>query len=123
MNTYWCDGLIIATPTGSSAYSLGCGGPIIAPDAEVCVLTPIAAHSLTVRPVIIPINSEIEIKVNSRNQQFLLSLDSSSLVMSTKQSIHISQGKFPVNTVLLKGQNFYKTIRQKLMWGVDKRKS
>jgi len=122
MNTYWCDGLIIATPTGSTAYSLGCGGPIIVPDAEVFVLTPIASHSLTVRPVVIPSNSEIEIKVNSRNQQFLLSLDSSSLVLNTEQTIYISKSRYSVNVVSLKGQNFYKTIRQKLMWGVDKRK-
>ncbi|MDR1878392.1 MAG: NAD(+)/NADH kinase, partial [Bacteroidales bacterium] len=78
MNTYWCDGLIVATPTGSTAYSLGCGGPIIVPNAEVFVLTPLASHSLTVRPIVIPADSEIEIKVSSRNQQFLLSLDSSS---------------------------------------------
>ena len=122
MNTYWCDGLIIATPTGSTAYSLGCGGPIIVPNAEVFVLTPIAAHSLTVRPVIIPSDSEIEIKVSSRNQQFLLTLDSSSVIVDTQQVIKITKASFSINTVLLKNQNFYKTIRQKLMWGLDKRK-
>ena len=121
MNTYWCDGLIIATPTGSTAYSLGCGGPIIVPSAEVFVLTPIASHSLTVRPLVIPSDSEIEIKVSSRNQQFLLSLDSSSAIVNAEQTITITKASFSVNTVLLKNQNFYKTIRQKLMWGLDKR--
>jgi len=123
MNTYWCDGLIIATPTGSTAYSLGCGGPIIVPNAEVFVLTPIASHSLTVRPVIIPSDSEIEIKVSSRNKQFLLSLDSSSEVVDTEKTITITKASFSINTVLLKNQSFYKTIRQKLMWGLDRRKS
>ncbi|MDR1459174.1 MAG: NAD kinase [Bacteroidales bacterium] len=122
MNTYWCDGLIIATPTGSTAYSLGCGGPIIVPDAEVFVLTPIASHSLTVRPVVIPSNSVIEIKVSSRNQQFLLSLDSSSSAVHTDTNITITKGSFSINTVLLKDQSFYTTIRQKLLWGLDKRK-
>lgn len=122
MNTYWCDGLIIATPTGSTAYSLGCGGPVIVPDAEVFVLTPIASHSLTVRPVVIPSNSEIEIKVSSRNQQFLLSLDSSSAIVHTDTTINITKSSSSINTVLLKEQSFYKTIRQKLLWGLDKRK-
>lgn len=123
MNTYWCDGLIIATPTGSTAYSLGCGGPIIVPDAEVFVLTPIASHSLTVRPVVIPSDSEIKIKVESRNQQYLLSVDSSSVILPTNETITIAKSKFHVNIVSLKEQNYYKTIRQKLMWGLDKRKS
>jgi NAD+ kinase len=123
MNTYWCDGLIIATPTGSTAYSLGCGGPIIVPNADVFVLTPIASHSLTVRPVVIPADSEIGIKVSSRNQQFLLSIDSSSAVVETTKTITIRKASFSVNMVSLKGQNFYKTIRKKLMWGLDKRKT
>ena len=123
MNTYWCDGLIIATPTGSTAYSLGCGGPIIVPNADVFVLTPIASHSLTVRPLVIPSDSEIEIKVSSRNQQFLLSLDSTSAIVSADQTITITKASFSVNTILLKNQNFYKTIRKKLMWGLDRRKT
>jgi len=123
MNTYWCDGLIIATPTGSTAYSLGCGGPIIVPSAEVFVLTPIASHSLTVRPLVIPSDSEIEIKVGSRNRQFLLSIDSSSAIVDAQQTITITKASFSINTVLLKNQNFYKTIRHKLMWGLDRRKS
>lgn len=123
MNTYWCDGLIIATPTGSTAYSLGCGGPIIIPNADVFVLTPIASHSLTVRPVVIPSDSEIEIKVSSRNKQFLLSLDSSSTVVDTEKIITITKAYFSINTIMLKNQSFYKTIRQKLMWGLDRRKS
>jgi NAD+ kinase len=122
MNTYWCDGLIIATPTGSTAYSLGCGGPIIAPNAEVFVLTPIASHSLTVRPVVIPADSKIGVKVSSRNQQFLLSVDSSSAIVYTDTTISITKGSFSINIILLKNQSFYKTIRQKLLWGLDKRK-
>ena len=122
MNTYWCDGLIIATPTGSTAYSLGCGGPVIVPNAEVFVLTPIASHSLTVRPVVIPSDSEIEIKVSSRNKKFLLSLDSTYAIVDTDKTITITKADFQINTILLKNQSFYKTLRQKLLWGLDRRK-
>lgn len=121
LNTYWCDGLIIATPTGSTAYSLGCGGPILMPDSEVIVLTPIASHMLTVRPVVIPDNCCIRIQVKSRNANFVVSTDSTSFVVDENTSLHISKEKFYINLVRLPNHTFSKTLREKLMWGLDKR--
>ena len=121
LNTYWCDGLIISTPTGSTAYSLSCGGPIIVPDSEVFLLTPIAPHSLTVRPMIIPSTCKIDVKVKGRNSKFLLAVDSSLSSVETEKSITIKKSSNYVNIVLLKNQNFFKTISQKLMWGIDRR--
>ena len=121
LNTYWCDGLIISTPTGSTAYSLSCDGPIIVPDSEVFLLTPIAPHSLTVRPIVIPSTCKIDVTVKGRNNKFLLSADSSSFAMETGQRISIKKSTNYVNVVLLKNQNFFKTISQKLMWGIDRR--
>jgi NAD+ kinase len=121
LNTYWCDGLIISTPTGSTAYSLSCGGPIIVPDSEVFLLTPIAPHSLTVRPMIIPSTCKIDVKVKGRNSKFLLAVDSSSSIMDTEKNITIRKSNHCVNIVLLKNQHFFKTIGQKLMWGADRR--
>jgi len=121
VNTYWCDGLIISTPTGSTAYSLSCGGPIIVPDSEVFLLTPIAPHSLTVRPMIIPSTYKIDVKVKGRNSKFLLAVDSSLSSVETGKNITIKKSSNCVNIVLLKNQNFFKTISQKLMWGIDRR--
>jgi len=121
LNTYWCDGLIVSTPTGSTAYSLSCGGPIVVPDAEVFVLTPIAPHSLTVRPMVIPSDSKITIKVSGRTSDYLLTLDSLSSAMGTEKSITIKKSANYVNVVLLNNQNFFKTISRKLMWGIDRR--
>ena len=121
LNTYWCDGLIISTPTGSTAYSLSCGAPIIVPNSEVFLLTPIAPHSLTVRPIIIPSSSKIDVKVKGRNNKFLLAVDSSLSTMETDKNITIRKSSNYVNVVLLKNQNFFKTISQKLMWGIDRR--
>ena len=121
VNTYWCDGIIISTPTGSTAYSLSCGGPIIIPDSEVFLLTPIAPHSLTVRPIVIPSTSKIDVKVKGRNSKFLLSVDSSSFVMETEKMVSIKKSSYYVNVVLLENQNFFKTISKKLMWGIDRR--
>ena len=122
LNTYWCDCLIISTPTGSTAYSLSCGAPIIVPDSEVFLLTPIAPHSLTVRPIIIPSTCKIDVKVKGRNNnKFLLAVDSSLSIMETNKNITIRKSSNYVNVVLLKNQNFFKTISQKLMWGIDRR--
>jgi len=121
LNTYWCDGLIVSTPTGSTAYSLSCGGPIIVPDSEVFLLTPIAPHSLTVRPIVIPASSKIDVKMKGRNNKFLLAVDSSSTV-EANAAVSIRKSTHYVNIVLLKNQNFFKTISQKLMWGADRRR-
>ena len=121
VNTYWGDGLIIATPTGSTAYSMSCGGPIIVPDANVNVLTPIASHTLAVRPMVISADEEIRIVVESRNNTFSLALDSHRVVVENPVELRITKEKFHIRTVLFEDTDFYRIIREKLLWGVDKR--
>ena len=121
VNTYWGDGLIIATPTGSTAYSMSCGGPIIVPDANVNVLTPIASHTLAVRPMVISADEEIRIEVESRNNTFSLALDSHRVVVENPVELRITKEKFHIRTVLFEDTDFYRIIREKLLWGVDKR--
>jgi NAD+ kinase len=121
LNSYWADGLIIATPTGSTAYSLSCGGPIIVPDADNFVITPIAPHNLNVRPIIISSNSEITLKVHGRSPEYLLSLDSKHTTISNSFEIKLKKADFTFNLINLDSQDFFKTLRDKLMWGIDKR--
>jgi NAD+ kinase len=121
LNSYWADGLIISTPTGSTAYSLSCGGPIIVPDAENFVITPIAPHNLNVRPIIISNNSEITLKVHGRSPEYLLSLDSRHTTINNSYEIRLKKSDFTFNLINLDSQNFFKTLRDKLMWGIDKR--
>jgi NAD+ kinase len=118
---YWADGLIIATPTGSTAYSLSVGGPIVTPDLEGLLITPIASHLLTVRPVIVPDDVEIELRIEGRGNQFLLSIDHRSSPLDFSTHIIIRKATFTVPIVKLKGHSFYSTLRNKLMWGADKR--
>ena len=121
VNTYWGDGLIIATPTGSTAYSMSCGGPIIVPEANVNVLTPIASHTLAVRPMVISADEEIRIVVESRNNTFSLALDSHRVVVENPVELRITKEKFHIQTVLFEDTDFYRIIREKLLWGIDKR--
>lgn len=121
LNTYWGDGLIIATPTGSTAYSLSCGGPILVPSANVMVLTPIASHSLTVRPIVLPTDNELKIKVESRTHRFILSVDSHRLTMDDDLTLTISRAPYTIPTIRLPNAGFYSVIREKLLWGLDKR--
>lgn len=119
LNSYWADGLIIATPTGSTAYSLSCNGPIITPESENFVITPIAPHNLTVRPVVIPDKSVIKIKVDGRMSQYLVGLDSRSAVIESSAELLVKKAPFFVNLVQRTNDNFFTTIRQKLLWGHD----
>lgn len=119
LNSYWSDGLIIATPTGSTAYSLSCNGPIITPDSENFVITPIAAHNLNVRPVVIPDKSVIKIKVDGRMSHYLASLDSRSVVINSSTEMIVRKASFSVILVQPRNYNFFTTIRQKLLWGQD----
>lgn len=119
--TYWADGIIISTPTGSTGYNLSCGGPIIAPNSNCLVITPIAPHNLTTRPLIISDRSKIRMKVESREQQFLLSMDSDTATISTAEEIEISLSNHTVNLVEFPSVTFVKTLRNKLLWGEDKR--
>ena len=121
LTTYQADGLIISTPTGSTAYSLSVGGPIIVPQSDTICLTPVAPHSLNMRPIVLCDNSEITLKVESRSSSFLISLDGRS--QSYPDNIHLRIRKAPycINVVTRQGQSFYSTLRRKMMWGADSR--
>ncbi|MDY7396258.1 NAD kinase [Aureibaculum sp. 2210JD6-5] len=121
LTSYWADGLIIATPTGSTGYSLSCGGPVITPNTRSLVLTPIAPHNLNARPLIIPENTTIKLKIISREKQALLSLDSRTTTINSNSEITIKKAKFSLKTIQLDQQTFFKTLREKLLWGEDKR--
>lgn len=121
LNNYWADGLIIATPTGSTAYSLSVGGPILTPDSENFVITPLAPHNLTVRPLVVPDNYEIKLKVEGRGTHFLASLDFRSVPVELTTEITVKKANFKLKTVQLPGQSFFSTLRNKLMWGIDRR--
>lgn len=121
VNTYWADGLIIATPTGSTAYSMSCGGPILHPQSDVQVLTPIASHSLSVRPIVIPADTELTVEVSSRSGNFSLALDTERLVVPDRIKLLVRKENFQIRTVLFENTNFYDIIREKLLWGLDKR--
>jgi NAD+ kinase len=119
INTYWSDGLIVATPTGSTAYSLSCGGPIVAPHSNVILITPIANHNLTVRPLVISANSEIKISVDSAEGKVLASLDYRAFGVKNIKEITINKAKFNINFVNLFENTYFSTLRGKLMWGTD----
>jgi NAD+ kinase len=121
LNTYWADGLIIATPTGSTAYSLSVGGPILTPDSENFVISPIAPHNLTVRPLVVPDHHSISLQVEGRGLHFLTSVDSKSDAIFFTEKLKIRKAPFKVKTIRLKDHSFFATLRNKLMWGVDKR--
>ncbi|MBO7628427.1 MAG: NAD(+)/NADH kinase [Bacteroidales bacterium] len=121
INTYWADGLIVATPTGSTAYSMSCGGPILHPQTDVVVLTPIASHSLSVRPLVIPAAQTLEISVNGRGGRYSLCVDTQRVILNDTAKLFISKENFTIQTVLFNNADFYSTIREKLLWGLDKR--
>lgn len=121
LNSYWADGIIISTPTGSTGYSLSCGGPIIFPDAQNFVITPVAPHNLNVRPIVIPDNKKISLKVEGRTDSFMCTLDSRYETITSGHMIEIIKGDFAINFIQLKGQGFMKTLSEKLLWGLDKR--
>ena len=119
LNSYWADGLIIATPTGSTGYSLSCGGPLILPESGNFVITPVSAHNLTVRPIVVPDNCEISFTVEGRTNNFLISLDSRFETVDNATDLKIVKEGFYAKLVRLRGDNYFKTIRQKLHWGKD----
>jgi NAD+ kinase len=121
INSYWADGLIIATPTGSTAYSLSCGGPIIFPSAQNFVITPIAPHNLNVRPVIIPDDVSLRFEVEARSTKFLVSCDSRTATVDKSVKITINKAAFHVNLVRLNNESYLTTLRNKLLWGIDTR--
>ena len=121
LTSYWADGLIVATPTGSTGYSLSCGGPVITPSASSLALTPIAPHNLNARPLVIPDNTKIKLKVSGREETYLVSLDSRIATVDNNTSITIKKAPFKINLVELENESFLKTLRKKLLWGEDKR--
>lgn len=121
LTTYWADGLIVATPTGSTAYSLSCNGPIIEPQSSNFVITPISPHNLTVRPFVISNKHTIQLKVESREEEFLISLDSRNYSIPKHTQITASKASFNIKLIQFKSNTFIKTLQQKLLWGKDER--
>ncbi len=121
LNTYWADGLVVSTPTGSTGYSLSCGGPIIMPGTNNIIITPNAPHNLNVRPIVIGDNSVVKLKVEDRDQLALVSLDSRSRAFDSETELIIKKASFKIKLVQPQNNSFTKTIRHKLMWGLDKR--
>ena len=120
-NKYWGDGLIVATPTGSTAYSMSCGGPIVYPEASNFVITPVAPHNLNVRPVIVPDNVELSFEINSREGGFLISLDSRYKIVDETYKLKLKKAPFNIQLVRLNDMKFSDIIREKLNWGIDSR--
>lgn len=121
LNSYWADGLIVSTPTGSTGYSLSCGGPLITPGAKNFVLTPVSPHNLNVRPIIVSDESEISFEIEGRTDKFLISLDSRSTAISSDLKLSVKKEKFSAKLVKLPNDHFFDTLRQKLNWGFDMR--
>ncbi|MCU0401627.1 MAG: NAD kinase [Algoriphagus sp.] len=121
LNSYWADGLIVSTPTGSTGYSLSCGGPLITPGAKNFVLTPVSPHNLNVRPIIVSDESVISFEIEGRTDKFLISLDSRSTAISSDLKLSVKKEKFSAKLVKLPNDHFFDTLRQKLNWGFDMR--
>ena len=121
LNSYWADGLIIATPTGSTGYSMSCGGPIIVPQSESFVITPIAPHNLNVRPIVVSDRNVISLEVEGRSQNYMATLDSRSYAIDSSFQLAIRKESYPINLVRLSNENFLGTLRSKLNWGLDSR--
>jgi len=121
LTSYQADGLVVATPTGSTAYSLSVGGPIMSPNSSDFIISAIAPHSLTTRPLVVTDSSIIKLDIESRTESFLVALDGRSEVMSTQTRLEIRKGDFPLKVVKRIGHTFYETLREKLMWGADSR--
>jgi NAD+ kinase len=121
LNSYWADGLIIATPTGSTGYSMSCGGPILTPNARSVVITPIAPHNLNARPLVVTDETEIRLKVSGRDDHYLVSLDSRIISVKNETILFIKKSPFEINMVEIPNETFLKTLRTKLFWGEDRR--
>jgi NAD+ kinase len=121
LNTYWSDGLIISTATGSTAYNLSAGGPILSPEDESIIISPISPHNLTIRPIILSGESRLRMVIEGRSNEYLATCDFRSIRLPFSEEIHIKRAKFKLKTVMLQGRDFYSTLRNKLMWGADRR--
>ncbi|MCS4433847.1 NAD kinase [Aquiflexum gelatinilyticum] len=121
LNSYWADGLIVATPTGSTGYSLSCGGPLITPGARNFVITPVSPHNLNVRPIIVSDDNEISFKIEGRSEKFLISLDSRSTPIDASVKLKVKKAEFSAKLVKFASYSYFDTLRQKLNWGFDMR--
>lgn len=121
LNTYWADGVIVSTPTGSTGYSLSCGGPIVFPESESFVITPVAPHNLNVRPLVVPDNNIISFEVEGRTDSFICALDSRKEIVDKKIQLAVRRESFDISLVRLNENNFLQTLREKLSWGMDTR--
>ncbi|WP_299353734.1 NAD kinase [Mucilaginibacter sp.] len=121
LNSYWGDGIIIATATGSTAYSLSCGGPIIFPESNSIVVTPVAPHNLNVRPIVLPDSSVLSFEVESRSSNYILSCDSKTEIIDKPMRFKVQKAKFELNLIRLSNESYLSTLRNKLLWGLDAR--
>lgn len=121
LNSYWADGLIVSTPTGSTGYSLSCGGPLVFPGSGNFILTPVSPHNLTVRPIVVSDDAELSFQVEGRSKKFLVSLDSRIAIVDETVKLRVVKERFKAILVSLEGQHYFKTLRQKLNWGLDVR--
>jgi NAD+ kinase len=121
LNTYWADGLIVSTPTGSTGYSLSCGGPIVFPDSASFVITPVAPHNLSIRPIVVPDDTIISFEVEGRADDFLCTLDSRRETVTKEIQLAVRKESFEINLIRLNEKNFLQTLRNKLSWGIDVR--
>jgi len=121
LTSYWSDGLIVSTPTGSTGYSLSCGGPVITPNTSSLILTPIAPHNLSARPLVIQDDTEIKLKVSGREKSYLVSLDSRLATLKENTTVTIKKAPFTIKMIELNHESFLNTLRKKLLWGEDKR--
>jgi len=121
LNTYWADGLIIATPTGSTGYSLSCGGPVVMPHSDNLIITPVSPHNLNVRPLVVSDNCTISLEVESRSNYFMASLDSRSTIIQSGMKLQIKKEDFKAKLIKFDGYSFVDTLRKKLNWGLDVR--
>lgn len=121
LNSYWADGLIVSTPTGSTAYSMSVGGPIVLPESRNFIISPISPHNLTVRPIVVPDDRTISLEIKSRSDEFQVALDSRSYTVNTSVKLFIDKAPYGIKMVKFPSNSFYNTLRNKLMWGVDRR--
>ena len=119
LNSYWADGILISTPTGSTAYSLSCGGPVVMPQSDNFIISPVCPHNLNVRPLVVPADSEISFKIEGRNQKFQVSLDSRSETVTKEIKLSIQKENFTAKIITTKEYNYLNTLRTKLSWGSD----
>jgi NAD+ kinase len=121
LNSYWADGLIISTPTGSTGYSLSCGGPVLVPHSQNFIITPVSPHNLNVRPLVVEDSSVIRLEVKSRSNNFLVSMDSRSRVVDEVTELTVSKADFTARLIKMRDDSFLDTLRSKLSWGLDMR--